>query len=882
MFEFLKTIGARIRDKRYFTFYHADPEFEKHLAFFNFNRTWIGVLSVMASTCLFFTLRLNLYRQGHVLVGYDALIRLNVIVFFAAAIFWGLMKKFRPPSPNDITRIHALLVYSAAFMFIFVMSVAAGFEYLGTGALTRFFFAIVCLCIIFVFNWFVLMFYFAISMMVMVLTVYAVKGEVMILGIEHMHIPILLLVFWFISRACYMGAVKDFQIRKKLEHANADLKKENAGRIKALDDLKKSEGYLKTLFEKAPDAYVLYDYDRKMVTQINACAEELFGYKNCEVAGKTYRDIKVLGEDDCLLIDGIIEETLEYTFAGPYEFSVDLRDKRNVVVESRSSLTTMDGRTMILATIRDITWRKHAEDKLLQSNIDLEERVRERSQWLEEVNSRLRKEISDHKHTENVLRKTEEQSRVLIEKMNDGFVVFNQSMQVTYANERFCAMLGYPSADILGKSFYSFVQEDRIGEFKDHLAAKGNPARQACETVLKKSGGGPLHAYFSPQALYGETGRVEGRFSVITDITPIKIMEAALRESEEMTRALLDASRDSVAMLTPDGTILMANEMLASNLKSYPEKLKGLNIFTFLEPDMTSVRQNHLMELGAKKEPSIVEDIYGGRHFLLHIYPIQDKGPSIERVAVFARDISDLKKAEKHIRSLSQELIKVQENERQRISRDLHDNVAQELASLKIICETLFDGNQAIPAEVKGKMGSFSTILQHTIMSVRDMAYDLRPPGLDQLGLVSTLGNYCDDYAGRNNIDVDFFSAGVSRYTLTADSEINLYRIIQEALHNVVKHARASQVTIRLTASFPTIILRIEDDGQGFDLSSRTTSASMEKHMGLRSMEERARLLSGNFSIRSHKGKGTKIAVEIPIQGNTIDNDDKGDVLYGS
>ena len=151
------------------------------------------------------------------------------------------------------------------------------------------------------------------------------------------------------------------------------------------------------------------------------------------------------------------------------------------------------------------------------------------------------------------------------------------------------------------------------------------------------------------------------------------------------------------------------------------------------------------------------------------------------------------------------------------------------------------------------------------------MAYNLRPPDLDQLGLVATIDNYIDDFSQRNRITVDFFSAGVARYHLTADAEINLYRIIQEALHNIVKYAHADQVTIRLITSFPSIILRIVDNGKGFDLSKRMVEANMEKRMGLRSMEERARILSGNLTIRSMEEMGTKIVVEIPIDKNTLD-----------
>lgn len=869
------------KENTYFSFRHPDPEFNRSLGFSNFSRTKIAVSGFLAAGVLFFILRLVLYSVYSSLPGYISLFVLNVGIIMGSATLLFVFQRYTPKTPDDVRTIHSALVYCSALFFVVLMSIASGVEYIGTGTLTRFFFTIFSLCIIFIINWYALLAFFVASTGIMVMTIYLYNGDILKLGVEHMHIPVLLIVTWFISRSFYMASARDYHIRNQLEKTNKTLKEENQGRLKALDDLKRSEGQLKSLFEKAPDAYMLYDNDNRVFTEINAYAEKLFNYTNEEVAGKSYYDLGILSEEQCLFLDGAIEETLAHSFAGPYEFELNLREDRSIVVEIRASLTTFQNKTLILTTARDITWRKIAEEELRKSNTDLEQRVQERSERVEEANKLLKQEISDHRRTENVLRKTEEQSRVLIEKMNDGFVVFDKDMSISYANERFCEILGLTWDCIVGQSFYEFVANDHIAALKEHLGSQTNRDQRACETVLRKHDGTLINAYISPEVLYGEDGQIEGHFSVIADITRIKSMETALRESEEMTRALLDATQDSVVMLKPDGTIFMVNEMLANNLKSDAEHLKGQNIFQFLRSARNPFRRKQLMESVTRKEPVIYEDHFMGRHFLMHIYPINDGGPAIERIAVFARDISDLKNAEKHIHSLSQELIKVQENERQRISRDLHDNVAQELASMKITCETLFADPHPFPLDVVNKMAGFSKVLQNTIMSVRNMAYDLRPPGLDQLGLVSTIGNYCEDFSNRNRIQVDFFSAGMAGLSLSSDAEINLYRIIQEALHNTIKHSQASQVTIRLTASFPTLILRIEDNGKGFDIKNRLEHVYAEKRMGLMSMEERARLLSGKIEFRSQENKGTKIMVEIPMMANVIDHDEKGAYIHG-
>jgi signal transduction histidine kinase len=312
--------------------------------------------------------------------------------------------------------------------------------------------------------------------------------------------------------------------------------------------------------------------------------------------------------------------------------------------------------------------------------------------------------------------------------------------------------------------------------------------------------------------------------------------------------------------------------MLAKNLSHSPESLKGENIFDLLRFAGNGQRKRKFMEVAEKKVPVIFEDRFWGKYYVLHIYPIADGGNMGGRIAVFAMDVTELKLAEQHIRSLSQELIRVQETERQKISRDLHDNVAQELASLKIGCDMLFDHPDSFDAGVVLKVQKFSKILQNSIMSVRNIAYDLMPPGLDHLGIVRTIANYCDEFTEQNGIPVDFFAAGMSELQLKPETEINLYRIVQEALHNIKKHSGSDQVVIRMTVSFPNIILRIEDKGKGFNLKDRLESSMSEKRMGLRSMKERALLLNGTLDILSQEGKGTRIMVEIPILDNTKEN----------
>jgi signal transduction histidine kinase len=139
---------------------------------------------------------------------------------------------------------------------------------------------------------------------------------------------------------------------------------------------------------------------------------------------------------------------------------------------------------------------------------------------------------------------------------------------------------------------------------------------------------------------------------------------------------------------------------------------------------------------------------------------------------------------------------------------------------------------------------------------------------LGQLDIARTFGAYCEEFGEKSGINVDYYSAGMDELKLDQDIEINLYRLMQESLHNTKKHAHATEVRVRLIASFPHIILSIEDNGKGFDLNDRMMKASQEKRMGLRSMQERATLLHGKIKILSRLNQGTKIFIEVPYAVN--------------
>jgi len=251
------------------------------------------------------------------------------------------------------------------------------------------------------------------------------------------------------------------------------------------------------------------------------------------------------------------------------------------------------------------------------------------------------------------------------------------------------------------------------------------------------------------------------------------------------------------------------------------------------------------------------------------MFPVFDKKNRVEKIAIYAHEITDMKQAEIRIQTLTHDLIKAQETERERIARDLHDRVAQDLSTSRIICETLFDKQPDVSSEVHKRVSMLSNMLQKTIQNIRDIAYDLRPSILDQLGLVRAVFRYCEEFSETVSIPVDFHPVGIDPPDLNLEMEINLYRLIQEAMNNIRKHAEATLVKINMVESFPNILLRITDNGKGFDINKHKKLELHSKSMGLRSMEERVSLLNGTMDIQSKPGSGTRILIEVPFSEKT-------------
>ncbi len=206
-------------------------------------------------------------------------------------------------------------------------------------------------------------------------------------------------------------------------------------------------------------------------------------------------------------------------------------------------------------------------------------------------------------------------------------------------------------------------------------------------------------------------------------------------------------------------------------------------------------------------------------------------------------------------------IIAAQEEERKRIARELHDDASQALTSLRVGLKTLTD--ICDDPELHRRVADLQTIAAQTMQSIHDLALQLRPSVLDDLGLVAALERHLADCRRRYGLTIDFAAHGLSDTRLAPTIETALYRIVQEALTNIGRHAHAHTVSVLLERRDGRVVAVIEDDGVGFDPGAADGAG---RRLGLFGMQERAALLGGRFTVESMPGRGTSIFVEVPLK----------------
>jgi PAS domain S-box-containing protein len=365
-----------------------------------------------------------------------------------------------------------------------------------------------------------------------------------------------------------------------------------------------------------------------------------------------------------------------------------------------------------------------------------------------------------------------------------------------------------------------------------------------------------------------------------------------LEGAERAYRVLIESMNEGALTLTIDKMILYANRCFARMVKCPLEQVMGSSFRRFL----SAADRATLRPLMKRADPSgskiqVLLNAGDGSHMpaQISIRPLAKNGSNRATIGMVVTDMTEARRNEEMLRALTQRVVQVQEAERGRVALELHDNITQLLCAVLVRWAALANklparspreiilagGSRATAAAIsqgekasRGEVLKLSEMLGQTVDEVQRIARNLRPSVLDELGLIPALRATCTEFAKRTGVSLKLACKPLTA-RLPAEGELALYRILQKALENVEKHARAHHVTVRLRQR-AFIQLTINDDGIGFDPEHHAARRKGKGGLGLLSMRERATYVGGAFKIKSVRGAGTEIEVLIPLPPSTM------------
>jgi len=342
-----------------------------------------------------------------------------------------------------------------------------------------------------------------------------------------------------------------------------------------------------------------------------------------------------------------------------------------------------------------------------------------------------------------------------------------------------------------------------------------------------------------------------------------------LRTSEENYRELFENARDAIWVQDVDGAILAANRECVELTGYGKEELVGMQAADLLPQNPEALKARTRLLAGQTVDRPYEQALRrkDGREVVLQLSVslITSEYGDVNRPLAFqciARDVTEERRLHNNLRHYRRQVTTAQEEERKRIARDLHDETAQGLVALSQRLDSLAAGPRGLDQDSRRSLEGLQEQVDKLLGEVRRFSRELRPSVLDHLGLVPALEGLGSEIAEWQGIDIDTKAKGVVR-RLSPEVELGLFRIAQEALHNVHKHAEASLVEILLEFAPDSVKVTVRDNGKGFDVPERIADLPVSGRLGLVGMQERADLLEGTFRPESRPGEGTTISVEV-------------------
>jgi PAS domain S-box-containing protein len=545
-------------------------------------------------------------------------------------------------------------------------------------------------------------------------------------------------------------------------------------------------------------------------------------------------------------------------------------------------LYNQDGTISKQSVMMDITERKRAEEALRRAHADLEQAVAERTGELLTRNRQLSRAIEEYRRTEAALRQSEAKYRGLVDNIGIGIALISPRMEILTLNEqmkRWFPDIAVGQQPICYQAFNKPPRQSVCSYCPTYQTLQDG---QVHESVTQTPDGNRTRHYkIISSPIRDSAGNVAAAIEMVEDISGKIEMQARLKDSENRYRTIFETTASATMIVEEDTTIALVNtefEKLSGYAKTEIEGRRSWK--EFVVPDDLERMQAYHRQRRADPDAAPrnyefrVQSKNGG---VRDVFTTVAMLPGTKQSAVSLLDITNRKRAqlalqasEKQLRNFSSRLQAAQEDERKRISRDLHDSIGQSLMVIKLQVENALKSVQAGKrnAQIVAKtLQSLLPAIQNCVAETRRICSGLRPSMLDDIGVIATIGWFC------RNFHITFPSLLIKRaievdeHQIREPLKIVIFRILQEAFNNVTKYSQASVVKIGLVKCDDRIELSISDNGCGFDLEAVMAGNDRDRGLGISGMRERAELSGGRFTIASTRGRGTEVKASWSCQG---------------
>jgi PAS domain S-box-containing protein len=476
-------------------------------------------------------------------------------------------------------------------------------------------------------------------------------------------------------------------------------------------------------------------------------------------------------------------------------------------------------------------------------------------------------DITEQKRAQEKLRASEERYRDLVENSHELIGTHDLRGLILSANPATAAALGLPLDGVVGKNILDFLAPEFAEGFHENMErVKADGGSRGLMVMITSSGERRIWEFYNSLRSDGIAEPIVR--GIARDITEQRLSQKALRESEERYRELFENSRDAIYVHDLGGRYVSVNRA-AELLSGFDrEEILGKHYSNFISPgNLKNARENFCRKLDAPVETSYEAEVVCKNG---HRIPVEISSRMIYRdgdpigVQGIARDITERKRAQQALQNYSRRLMEVQEAERQNLSRELHDEIGQALTAIRINLEWIRRFNIAAP-EALPRVDESIDAVDDAVKRVRELALELRPSLLDDLGLASALRWYVDRFAVRTGINARVVGDIPRTDHIPHEIETAAFRIVQEALTNVARHSFATRVSVDISQSNRELHLEVYDNGIGFDSDTVLNGQSATAALGLRGMQERALAVNGDINIVSQPRAGTHILLGVPL-----------------